>query len=364
MIRHTHWTLIALIALAELAAADSITMWSSARSAPDATTVQLSDIATLKGPNASAFASLSVGEIHGQRGTTITVGQVRQALDAAGAHWGRIDLHGAATRVSAGPQRATTMPLAMQPIRLRASAVTANMVPRTQSAAALTDGNTLKNEVVRFLVATLDTTPDRLRVVFDDSDEVWLSDSLEGSRYQIRPMSNQKLSDRLDLEIRRWQAGRPGERRLLKVKPLVRCTVAEAAADIPRSNVITPAHINEVEVWLTPSQRSIRLEGVDVVGRLPVAPIRKGTILRARDVRAIPLVDRGDQVTVRCLVGGAAIALRAKAESAGGLGETIELRRGRERETFTATVCGPREAVIDLAPRTNTQVASAVNRTP
>ena len=60
------------------------------------------------------------------------------------------------------------------------------------------------------------------------------------------------------------------------------------------------------------------------------------------------LLDRGDQVVVRCLVGGAAISLKARAESAGGLGESIELRKGRERETFTAIVTGPGEALIDV----------------
>ena len=48
-------------------------------------------------------------------------------------------------------------------------------------------------------------------------------------------------------------------------------------------------------------------------------------------------------------MGGAAISLKAKAETAGGLGESIELRKGRERDTFTAIVTGPGEAIIDVA---------------
>jgi flagella basal body P-ring formation protein FlgA len=61
------------------------------------------------------------------------------------------------------------------------------------------------------------------------------------------------------------------------------------------------------------------------------------------------VVERGDRVKVRCLVGGIVIALKAEARADGAEGDTIELRKLGERSTFLATVTGRGEAIVDLA---------------
>jgi len=64
-------------------------------------------------------------------------------------------------------------------------------------------------------------------------------------------------------------------------------------------------------------------------------------------------VKKGDQITVRCLVGGVAISVQAEARADGAAGEIIELRKLGERESFTAKVVGRSEAVLDLSRNSN-----------
>lgn len=334
--------------LAHFAAADTITLRSSASRLHDASVITLGDIAELEGPEAVGWASLPIIETNGRDVVRITVAQVRSRLDEAGVHWGRINLHGQIVLVHRDRGQSAQPPAAMQSMNINRHDAAASREVHKAPISIDEQADTLRGAVLRYLLATLDTSVDSIKVVFDANDDRWLDSPLGEIRYEIKAMSDPNMSDRIDLEIRRWKKGRPGERRLLKVKPLIRCEVAEASVNIPRHSTIQPEQVRGVEAWLTPSQRTIRLQPVDVVGRVPVAPLRKGTRFRSRDIRMVQLVDRGDPVVVRCLVGGAAISLKARAESAGGLGERIELRKGRERETFMAVVTGPGEAIIDM----------------
>ena len=350
MKRDGFWILLALMAAASSLMADTITLRSTASIPLDADTIHLGLIADLDGPEAEAWADLTIAESSDRDETRITIGEIRARLDAAGVHWGRVNLNGREVTVRHRQRETSAAPVAMKPIQVTDAA--RRPAPRitASSASDETSSRTLRGAVTRFLIKTLGTTPESLKITFDAADQQWLDESIDESRYQIAAMSDLLFTDRLDLEIRRWAEGRPGERRILKVKPLIRCVIAEAAVGLPRHQPIKKEQVNAVEAWLTPSQRSIRLEPIDVIGRVPVSPLKAGTMFRARDIRAVQLIDRGDQVMVRCLVGGAAISLKARAESPGGLGETIELRRGRERETFTAVIIGPGQAIMDLEP--------------
>ncbi len=344
----TSLLLFICLLLSNIVRADSITLLSSAHRSHDASIITLGDIAKLDGVEAAGWARLPIIEINDRETIHITIAQVRNRLDEAGVHWGRINLHGQVVVVRPNRMSTTEPPAAMTSMNINRNHAAISRKVHKSPIPVDENAHTLRGAVLRFLLAKLDTTVDSIKVVFDANDDRWLDSPLEDIRYEIKAMSDVNMSDRIDLEIRRWKKGRPGERRLLKVKPLIRCTVAEASMNIPRHATIQPEQVSAVEAWLTPSQRTIRLHPVDVVGRVPVAPLRKGTLFRSRDIRAVQLVDRGDSVVVRCLVGGAAISLKARAESAGGLGERIELRKGRERETFMAVVTGPGEAVIDM----------------
>lgn len=52
-------------------------------------------------------------------------------------------------------------------------------------------------------------------------------------------------------------------------------------------------------------------------------------------------------MNVDCLVGGGVLSTQAVAVNDAAAGDMIELRKGRERETFTARAVGPGKAVLD-----------------
>ncbi len=100
--------------------------------------------------------------------------------------------------------------------------------------------------------------------------------------------------------------------------------------------------------WLPPTT-AIRLATlVQAVGRVASGRLRGGNVLRKSDIARQFVIKRGDRVMVRCIVGGVVISLEAEARGDGAEGDTIELRKLGERDTFIATVTGPHAAVMDL----------------
>ena len=80
-------------------------------------------------------------------------------------------------------------------------------------------------------------------------------------------------------------------------------------------------------------------------------PLKAGDLINKKDVKSEILVNRGDRVIVRCVVGGVVISLEATARSNAAEGEKVELRKLGERDTFMATVTGPGAAIVDLSRR-------------
>ncbi len=89
-----------------------------------------------------------------------------------------------------------------------------------------------------------------------------------------------------------------------------------------------------------------------VVGQRAKRFIRAGDAIRTGDLETVPLVKRGQIVDVLSTAGGVQVRSVAKAASAGGLGDTVELRMGDGRgERITGVVTGQREVAI-VSPST------------
>ena len=120
--------LIALMVMTSSAYADSITLRHSTRLSDAATSVQLSDVATLEGEYAQQFATLELAPLHPQaRPIQLSVDLIRQKLSDAGAHWGKLNLTGRSVTVR--PSRAQvrgTQLLAMQAVDVSTGEVKLN----------------------------------------------------------------------------------------------------------------------------------------------------------------------------------------------------------------------------------------------
>jgi len=360
--------LVLVTALTAQARGDSIRLKASARQPGAAEVIRLADIAVLEGPEATEFATLAVAEVsHPPTVFEISVDQVRAALDAAGAHWGRINLSGRTTLVRPRARMAAG-PLAMSP-----ASIDEGPTPRKRSrarewdehtASAILDEPTLRGAITREMVRGLDTRPDALRLGFDAADRANLDRSERSERFELVRQES-ITNDHVSFTVRLWPTRGAPESLRLTVRPLVRAASVVLRRDLARDETITADDYDVNEQWLPPATARLLSSPEWANGRVATRRLRAGAVLKRDQVRAPTLIERGDRVAVRCLVGGMVITLRAEARTAGARGDTIELRKLGERTTFTATVSGRGEAIVDLArhrPHAADQAPAAIER--
>jgi flagella basal body P-ring formation protein FlgA len=83
-----------------------------------------------------------------------------------------------------------------------------------------------------------------------------------------------------------------------------------------------------------------------VVGLAAKRALRAGAAVSGRDVAALAVVKAGDIVTLTFDAEGITLALQAKALSAGGVGEAINVQNTSSKKIIQAVVTGPGQAVV------------------
>lgn len=340
-------------AITQHAAADLVALKSSVQLAGERDHVRLADIAELQGPEAQRFADLMIVQLTGSaHQLEITVQEVRRKLDEAGVHWGLVNLNGRKVAVFTQKAQGASQLLAMTSVSLE----TERKSKDTPDAAATPDGTaatellseaTLRGAIANLLVHHLQTSAEDLRLSFNASDGKLLELPLASHRFELKPLASSN-SDRVDVSVAVWVDGKVQNRSTITISALIRTSVAVAAGEIGKDRVITAGDIEESEQWLTPGQAAMVVSTQQCIGAYASIIIKPGQTIRHKMVRRDVVIKRGELTMIRCLVGGAALALQAEARSDGGIGETIEFRKPGERESFMATVVGRYEAVVDL----------------
>ena len=221
------------------------------------------------------------------------------------------------------------------------------------TAAEIVNEPTIRGEIARLLVPTMHVRADDVRFTFETDDADVLNTSVQGTgdaRYEIQPLGS-VAGARIPVTVRQWTGGQAGARRNVTVLPQVRVNAAVLTRDVPSDSTLNAADMESRETWLEPSQAAMAISTVQAVGNVLVRGMKAGESLRANSLRRDALVKRGDITMVRCLVGGVVISMQAEARADGPEGQTIEFRKPGERESFTATVTGRSEAVIDLSKK-------------
>ena len=348
---------LAVIALcAACAGADAIRLKTSVRLPRGADAVRLADIADLDGPEARAFADLVVADVVDPSfPLELHIRRVRALLHEAGAHWGHINLSGKKVVVRPRFAPSSGPPAAMRgdslvAVRTSPREITGERNPGIDDhlAAAIIDAPTLRGELARFIVEALNAPPQRLRLLFDTTDAQTLEASSDDFRFELKPESR-AASERVVFTARLWKDGRVADSRQIALRPLVLVDTAVLRREIARDETIDPQDVDVQPRWLAPPQAAIVCSPEGAAGRVASRRLNAGDLLRDKHVRRQTLIQRGDRVAVRCLVGGVVISLQAEACQHGVEGQTIECRKLGERDTFIATVTARGEAVIDLA---------------
>lgn len=359
MNRHRQLSLQACLVasfLASVAHADTITLKNAVRLPAGASAVTLADIAQIDGPDAQQFAGLAIVSLTGSTAAMeITVQDIRNKLTDAGVHWGRVSLSGRSVTVRPGRGGDANPPLAMAAVSI--------VQPATHRAAAASEGETfagnelvheptLRGEIARVLLNSMRTPSADVRLIFDAGDAEILSTPInapgQNVRYEIQPLGT-TTGDRIPVNIRPWTDGKAGERRTVNVQTQIRVKAASLKHDVAKDEAINADDPESKELWLPPSQAAQTITVAQAAGGIAVRGMKTGEVLRESHLRREAMIKRGDNVMVRCLVGGVVISMQAEARTDGATGEIIELRKPGERETFNAKVTGRSEAVIDLS---------------
>lgn len=136
----------------------------------------------------------------------------------------------------------------------------------------------------------------------------------------------------------------PVQARVRIVAPLKRVV----AVDALRSGVPVKAEQLRLEmVEGFPPLRSASLDLDRMVGMIPVRPVAAGAEVRLDNLTQPNDVNRGDLVHVEVRFGAAHLALMGRAESAGRIGEVVDIRNPESSKVFRARV-EARDKVIVL----------------
>lgn len=346
-----------LLLAATPAGAGDIVLRRSVRLAPDMEKITLADIATLRGEHAEALADTVIMNLRSEAGNTpspletateLSLREIRTRLTDAGVHWGKVHLTGETVILRPSRSADVRPPVAMTPLSIKSkdtsTRATKRPEPESVTATSLLEQQTLAAHVTRTLMRGLRVAPNDLRLVVDPDDADLLATPDAEYRFEIRPLGNLR-SDRVELAVNLWKQDLLERRAALTLRPLIRTTVLIVQGDVRRNDLISSGDIEQQSQWLSPNQAAQMADALDRVGMYATRTIREGEPLRTSDVRGSMVVSRGDRVIVRCIVGATVIAVESEAREDGAVGQTIEFRKIGERETFTAEVAGPGEAV-------------------
>ena len=352
-VARVQWILAAVGAAmgAQTVTADEIAMKGSARLATGAGAVRLGDIAELTGPEAERLADIVVGQVRdGTSAIEISVREIRAALTDAGVHWGKVNLNGSTVIVRPTSAVGSAPPMFMTPASIDQAQRRPHRITREGfvSVDTMIDLQTVQGAVTRTIMAALRMAPQDVRLTFSELDQSLLKMDLNTNRFEIQPLSNLD-SDRVKLSVRVWSHGRIVHQQSISVHLMIRMGVVVLRHDMLRGDVMQDVDCTVERRWVTPIQASTLCDLVEAVGRVTSMPLKAGTLLKKKHVKREVLVKRGDRVIVRCLVGGVVISLEANARSDAAEGESVELRKLGERNTFMATVTGPGAAIVDLS---------------
>ncbi|MHC5004464.1 MAG: flagellar basal body P-ring formation chaperone FlgA [Planctomycetota bacterium] len=348
--------LLGTLALAAApAVADSVTLKSSVRLGPDARVVRLGDIAELDGPLALAHADLVVADREDtDRLIELSIADVRRTLDDAAVHWGKVHLTGRRTVVRPAPASLAETPQAMVPTTLVASTDPSAARPRTAGPATpateLVGQATVGGEIARSVVDHLQRPAEDVRVHLHQDDAPILAAPIGDRRVELEPLSSLE-GDRYQVAVRLWSGNRVVERHRIGIEVHVRVDVLTAVADLPRGHVLGEADLQPRTQWLSAQLAAVSAAPAEAIGRRLVRRLKPGDALRRSDLEQPVLVRRGDLVTVRCLVGGLVVTMRAEAREDGGEGDLVPCRKLGERDTFLAAVTAAGEVIVDLSRR-------------
>lgn len=314
-----------------------ITLNPTARVAPGDPAL-LSDVATLSGEPALALSGTVIrlpGE--GATGFTITTDDLRAALTARRANWGRLTLRGSTCQVRIGDR----------PRQRQADVGPGESAPVTID---LTGAQTVRTRMAQLVGRMFNVENNNLRLLFDERDEAILSRPIsEHARVEIQPASTAS-SSRMAFVVWVYEGDSlEPTSATVRVDVLLRRPVVTATREIRRGEAIAAGDIVEAVQWIAPDGSASVAGSQQAVGMRAKRKIAAGSMIRADSLEPPIACQRGDLVKVHCISGGIVVKAWARAMGKALEGEFVELKMTGSEKTFRARMTGHGAAVMDLA---------------
>lgn len=324
---------------APLARAGELRVWSSAVVVGDS--IRLGEVAELRGldnsQDADVLRSIVVAEAPPAGGSRIIHHElIRSALSAKGVNLARISLAGSAqceVRRPALPQQNGTS----QP------SPTASLPDTRDTGPAGKPETTLRRTIEDYFHREFARYGGRAEILFDRSDDHVL-DLAGPLEFHITREKNQLLG-LCALQVDIVQDGKPKQKIPLVVRTTMNRSVLTARRGINQGATVVAADVDVIPVSFTKLDDLGLDDAATVIGKRAKKFIAAGTRIETEMFEPVPLVLRGQLITLVSEVGGVRVVTTAKACANGTRGETIRVRSVDDTKVeFDAVVTGPGEA--------------------
>ncbi|MBI4716763.1 MAG: flagellar basal body P-ring formation protein FlgA [Planctomycetes bacterium] len=361
-----------LFAGASVAEAETLRLWPTAVVVDDS--IRLGDLCEITdaAPEAEGtLTALMVTDAPPPGGSRlITLDTVREVLAASGANMGTVTVRGAkecAVSRPAAPTQPQPLPVAAgsQTPRSPAGGRSAEAGPakprwraeapsrgdglvdgKVAPAAVPGAGRTLRQAVIDFFSAELARYHGTAELTFDRTSEQVLALCGPAFEFKIQRRGGAALG-LTPIEVEVVSKGQ-----VVQTVPMVVQTAMRRQVVTARRAINQDAAVRDEDVALT-TVTFARLEhlGLDdaaqVIGQRAKRYIPAGAQIEAEMLETVPLVQRGELVTLTTAVGGIHVVTTAKAEGSGVLGESIKVRSAEnKRIEFDAVVVGPARVAV------------------
>lgn len=324
----------------------SVTVQSRATVRGDA--IVLRDVAKLDAAIDGLHGDVVVGRFNGSELTVrVSLDEVRKALTAANANFGKVSLGGFASCEVARRQKVEVAPLPLPGLEERNTGARSAIVANPASEVDLAKPISLHDHVVSRIAQQVGVTADELRIEFTQSDLKELN-AVRGGRFEFEPLSSTGLG-RVPVVIRLWRDEE--QVRTLRVAAEVsrRMLAVVASTDLRRGQTLQPGDVEIKEVFVDSATIRPLSSTKEVIGQTVSSTLRAGSIVDGRYLESPVLVQKSQLITVHVLVGELVVRTSARAMEDGALDAIIAVRNDRSRETFNVRVIGTRLAVVETA---------------
>lgn len=363
--------------LSPRAQADSVRLWPSAVVVGD--TMRLSDLCRIESTGDAgdvSLADLVIGDAPRPGGSRlIHMAMIRAALASSGVNMARVTL-GGATRCAVVRPRGdavgqptrdeTAAPLTTRrtrnhPRRARTNAASLGSTRRGSAGSRV---RTLRDAVVDYFTAELRRYGGTAGVVFDRTDVKLLD--LPDTQYDFRVRRNKGPAlGLISLNVDVRADGRTVQTVPMVVQVTMIRRVVIAARPINQGSTVRAVDVDVIASSFTRLTKLGFSDPVQVIGQRAKRFISAGTTIDPNTLESVPLVARGQVVTLTVVSGAVRIVTTATATKEGRLGEIITVRSANRRRTeFDAVVIGPSAVRIGGGSATRSLALAALGGTP